>query len=132
MQLIAVDIGNSSTKIAAEPVKGDERWTDHITIRGKQPIELDLAPKKAVWSICSVNRKRLDLLLSWIETNRPEDKVHEILATDIELASDVESREQVGRDRLVAAEMAVRLNDCLLYTSPSPRDATLSRMPSSA
>ena len=24
------------------------------------------------------------------------------------------------------------VNDCLLYTSPSPRDATLSRMPSSA
>ena len=27
---------------------------------------------------------------------------------------------------------AIRLNPCLLYTSPSPRDATLSRMPSSA
>ena len=26
----------------------------------------------------------------------------------------------------------IRLNTCLLYTSPSPRDATLSRMPSSA
>ena len=26
----------------------------------------------------------------------------------------------------------VRLHGCLLYTSPSPRDATLSRMPSSA
>ena len=25
-----------------------------------------------------------------------------------------------------------QLEDCLLYTSPSPRDATLSRMPSSA
>ena len=25
-----------------------------------------------------------------------------------------------------------QLSDCLLYTSPSPRDATLSRMPSSA
>ena len=25
-----------------------------------------------------------------------------------------------------------KINDCLLYTSPSPRDATLSRMPSSA
>ena len=25
-----------------------------------------------------------------------------------------------------------RIRDCLLYTSPSPRDATLSRMPSSA
>ena len=30
-----------------------------------------------------------------------------------------------------AQDMAV-LEDCLLYTSPSPRDATLSRMPSSA
>ena len=28
--------------------------------------------------------------------------------------------------------MQDRLNACLLYTSPSPRDATLSRMPSSA
>ena len=27
---------------------------------------------------------------------------------------------------------AIRWNRCLLYTSPSPRDATLSRMPSSA
>ena len=26
----------------------------------------------------------------------------------------------------------VKLMDCLLYTSPSPRDAQLSRMPSSA
>ena len=26
----------------------------------------------------------------------------------------------------------VEFEDCLLYTSPSPRDATLSRMPSSA
>ena len=26
----------------------------------------------------------------------------------------------------------VKLKDCLLYTSPSPRDNTLSRMPSSA
>ena len=31
-----------------------------------------------------------------------------------------------------AGAIAVPLNTCLLYTSPSPRDATLSRMPSSA
>ena len=30
------------------------------------------------------------------------------------------------------AEMAEAVKACLLYTSPSPRDATLSRMPSSA
>ena len=29
-------------------------------------------------------------------------------------------------------ELADRIDTCLLYTSPSPRDATLSRMPSSA
>ena len=27
---------------------------------------------------------------------------------------------------------AILINDCLLYTSPSPRDGLLSRMPSSA
>ena len=31
-----------------------------------------------------------------------------------------------------ALAVAVLGSDCLLYTSPSPRDATLSRMPSSA
>ena len=31
-----------------------------------------------------------------------------------------------------AKEIAAQLHACLLYTSPSPRDATLSRMPSSA
>ena len=29
-------------------------------------------------------------------------------------------------------DTVIHLGDCLLYTSPSPRDATLSRMPSSA
>ena len=33
---------------------------------------------------------------------------------------------------VVAAVAAVSAEVCLLYTSPSPRDATLSRMPSSA
>ena len=33
---------------------------------------------------------------------------------------------------ITAAGDAASITDCLLYTSPSPRDATLSRMPSSA
>ena len=33
---------------------------------------------------------------------------------------------------LAAARTPDQMNPCLLYTSPSPRDATLSRMPSSA
>ena len=33
---------------------------------------------------------------------------------------------------LFFSELNAQFKDCLLYTSPSPRDATLSRMPSSA
>ena len=45
---------------------------------------------------------------------------------------------QTARETTVAIEMKQidlaieQFNTCLLYTSPSPRDATLSRMPSSA
>ena len=35
-------------------------------------------------------------------------------------------------DNLSPEKRLSQLNSCLLYTSPSPRDATLSRMPSSA
>ena len=39
----------------------------------------------------------------------------------------------VSRRRLWEAQLAkARLSSCLLYTSPSPRDGLLSRMPSSA
>ena len=36
--------------------------------------------------------------------------------------------ESVGNFQYIEADLTI----CLLYTSPSPRDATLSRMPSSA
>ena len=37
-----------------------------------------------------------------------------------------------GDSRLQGVRVSIPANTCLLYTSPSPRDATLSRMPSSA
>ena len=36
------------------------------------------------------------------------------------------------RGKKVEGDLTVEAEGCLLYTSPSPRDATLSRMPSSA
>ena len=35
-------------------------------------------------------------------------------------------------DKMISGDIVTIHGDCLLYTSPSPRDATLSRMPSSA
>ena len=38
-----------------------------------------------------------------------------------------------GKTRVLVSRVSrILLKGCLLYTSPSPRDATLSRMPSSA
>ena len=42
------------------------------------------------------------------------------------------SAEVDGKDADEMIENAQQYINCLLYTSPSPRDATLSRMPSSA
>ena len=39
---------------------------------------------------------------------------------------------QLFDNKEVSINVPVRIKGCLLYTSPSPRDATLSRMPSSA
>ena len=46
---------------------------------------------------------------------------------------EVRRDEEAGRTELEVVGVSVETqNGCLLYTSPSPRDATLSRMPSSA
>ena len=39
---------------------------------------------------------------------------------------------KIGLDELFTSVLIRAINTCLLYTSPSPRDGLLSRMPSSA
>ena len=58
-----------------------------------------------------------DDLHAWLDGRLPEDQRH---AVDDRLAHDPAARDTVAAYR------------CLLYTSPSPRDRTRSRMPSSA
>ena len=75
-------------------------------------------------------------VLSW-----PKERVKEWLQEECGLSSSVAAKAvEAGVDgatlvELDAAawnELGVESAVCLLYTSPSPRDATLSRMPSSA
>ena len=63
----------------------------------------------------------------------PEHKQAEQLSASARAISD-SSGEAAGRRVLVLSprDWAYHTMICLLYTSPSPRDATLSRMPSSA
>ena len=44
----------------------------------------------------------------------------------------VEEWNKPGKERRLIQDIFPNLNDCLLYTSPSPRDQRGSRMPSSA
>ena len=85
-----------------------------------------------------------DGLAAAIETEFAKDKT---LGTIVVVASELLDHaglralveEQLGHERALAEPLLVELRGavaydtfCLLYTSPSPRDATLSRMPSSA
>ena len=74
-----------------------------------------------------VNRMRMNNDLQAEQTNRSLmlfGKFKELLDGQIQK---IESKQFVD-----AAKTLLVGNTCLLYTSPSPRDATLSRMPSSA
>ena len=69
------------------------------------------------WNVNSV-RARIDNIKSYLVKYKPDILVmQEIKTEEVNFPFDVFSSLDY---------------DCLLYTSPSPRDATLSRMPSSA
>ena len=63
-----------------------------------------------------------------------QDGMDHLMAMTMALVQEVAVlRDRVDLVERVADSKGVVLSkDCLLYTSPSPRDATLSRMPSSA
>ena len=75
--------------------------------------------------------------LSWLKEHLETDATIDQVVEAMTLAGlEVEEVENPA-EKLKAFSVAKVLTaekhpDCLLYTSPSPRDATLSRMPSSA
>ena len=69
-----------------------------------------------------------------VENTNPAPQEEEI---QIEITEDAPEGQQSDGDELERYTKSVskrinKLNACLLYTSPSPRDRTRSRMPSSA
>ena len=130
MNLI-IDIGNTRTKLAV--------------FNGKEII------KKWFWYDWTV--KELKQLLNKWEVNRValstvrdiDEKVERFLKnnyfyirltekTALPIKNQYKTPQTLGRDRLAAVVGAFQLypKSCLLYTSPSPRDLSTSRMPSSA
>ena len=64
-----------------------------------------------------------DLLKNW------HDKPEEVIMPEGESIKDVSDRSVKAFNKICLSQ---KNNDCLLYTSPSPRDISGSRMPSSA
>ena len=66
--------------------------------------------------------------------NIPIDQDIEYTKSDVEIENFTLIRREVPQDFQFQFDLSfdIRNHSCLLYTSPSPRDATLSRMPSSA
>ena len=73
---------------------------------------------------------RKELTNIWSEENKYK------IWLDVEVAA-AEAMEKLGQiprgvASIVRKKAVINVNSCLLYTSPSPRDGLLSRMPSSA
>ena len=67
------------------------------------------------------------------EKAKNEKGYHDLEATIDRLRNNI--RDLLSMNTQYKTELAdqiVKINNCLLYTSPSPRDGLLSRMPSSA
>jgi type III pantothenate kinase len=110
MNLIAADIGNSSTRLGTGRVGEDWCPVNRLLVEHRPEINADLPESPAFWSICSVNSTFCERLRNWIAETRPSDRLHEIRADDVDIETVVESRENIGRDRLVAAWMATNLS----------------------
>ena len=72
-------------------------------------------------------RLRLEFICKKI-ANKEEVKLEDMIWAEKLAKAHTTARDWLNKARRHAAQDI----DCLLYTSPSPRDATLSRMPSSA
>ena len=81
----------------------------------------------------SVTAMSILQLLPELKTTYPENSSIVFDGIDILKATNNELRSIRGNQiSMIFQEPMTSLNPCLLYTSPSPRDGLLSRMPSSA
>ena len=82
-----------------------------------------------------VNLKNERVISMMTAYDYPSAKAVSEAEIDIILVGDSLAQVVLGHDDTLSVtidEMLHHVKACLLYTSPSPRDATLSRMPSSA
>ena len=99
-----------------------------------EPMQTGL---KSIDSLIPIGRGQRELIIGDRQTGKTAVAIDTIINQKKINESEDESKKlyciyvAIGQKRSTVAQI-VKTLDCLLYTSPSPRDATLSRMPSSA
>lgn len=119
--LIAVDIGNSSVRVAAVSADGVSTEPQRVwKCSSREPDFHGLSewlPKTCCrWFICSVCRPASELLIGWLEQQRPSDSVQVLRHSDFPISHDVDRPDRVGGDRLAAA---VAANSMRLPSQPA-------------
>ena len=100
-----------------------------ITARCEQPVEALKALVELYLSADIASTRKVSVWYSfWGEASSRQEYLEICGARDAKFERLV--NDLIGR--VIATERITTFNTCLLYTSPSPRDGLLSRMPSSA
>ena len=76
------------------------------------------------------SNKLIDMPIGVVSVDRITGQPDRVLGTQVLFKGGFKTLAEFFGGALVA--IGIKSTSCLLYTSPSPRDATLSRMPSSA
>ena len=132
----------SITDVRGEPPNGKANWTNGflparhqaIMMSDQKPIR-NLAQPAAISKATDVaSRQLLDRLNSDFAAANPAETDLQARVAAYQLAARMQlsAPEVSDLSRETQATHELYGTNCLLYTSPSPRDATLSRMPSSA
>ena len=116
---------NKSNKVVGIITNRDVRFAQNMS----QPISELMTKRNLITAEAGISRKRaLDILHS--------NKIEKLIVIDkgkrcvgLITVTDIKKSEKYP---LATKDHIGRLRVCLLYTSPSPRDGLLSRMPSSA
>ena len=129
----------SLPQVGEVPANEQEAWRARDERRNRNFLELDLihsnledptAPESNEEPDEGERLMELEARSSWIESNEPPMNAHAALVAEEQLGSGVVIAEESDEEQEVNIDE--RLERCLLYTSPSPRDLSTSRMPSSA
>ena len=113
--LNSLSVSGTTDTATAITTTGDQTYTGAFSYSGSSTGLFQVGSSNSFTFGSTVNANGQDLLL----------------AGDVDLDGAVTNAKEfnIGRTANIGADVTTT---CLLYTSPSPRDATLSRMPSSA